>query len=92
MDTSLNQCVVVQTAMPGGSCRVFLGNLPSDCRVEDIEDFFRLVVVENWLPVSVSVSCLLLSQVMGSVLLSFSHIGNLFKFLNKIACCIPLIL
>ena len=21
--------------------RVFLGNLPSDCRVEDIEDFFR---------------------------------------------------
>jgi len=26
--------------MPG-SCRVFLGNLPSDCRVEDIEDFFR---------------------------------------------------
>ena len=24
-------------AMP----RVFLGNLPEDCRIEDIEDFFR---------------------------------------------------
>lgn len=27
--------------MPSGSGQIFLGNLPSDCRVEDIEDFFR---------------------------------------------------
>ena len=31
--------------MPGDNCRIFLGNLPSDCRVEDIEDFFRLETV-----------------------------------------------
>jgi len=33
--------------MPGGPSRVFLGNLPSDCRVEDIEDFFRFDLLEN---------------------------------------------
>jgi len=27
--------------MPGGGCRVFLGNLPSDIRVGDIEKFFK---------------------------------------------------
>jgi hypothetical protein len=37
--------LLFRISMPSGNNRVFLGNLPSDCRVEDIEDFFRYFLI-----------------------------------------------